>query len=117
MKKNYFQVYGNTVVCYLYDKQTGKTFKGVAVCQPEDTFDEELGKKIAKLKAIHKMQTYNAKCFGDLLEWAQTWATQIEDLKAEYSRWMSKSEHTYDRLMETLVPLLDKKVNKKDNNE
>ena len=35
-----------------------KEFVGVAKCHPEDEFDEEIGKRIAKLKALMKFNHY-----------------------------------------------------------
>lgn len=49
----------HTVVCILtVDKPSCKgTFAGIAKCEPQDTFDEEYGKLLAKRKAILKEQT------------------------------------------------------------
>ncbi len=112
-EKNTFKVYDRTVVFFLWDKQLSKFFRGVAVCSPEDEFDLETGKSIAKLKALHKMQIYKADLASRLLQDAEMYASLIEDFKNNYSMWMDKAEHTYDRLMKVLEPLT--KNNKKPN--
>lgn len=42
------------IVCVLNDKHTGRSFKGVAKCAPEDEFNAEFGKRLAFLRAQSK---------------------------------------------------------------
>jgi hypothetical protein len=53
-----FMVKEPVVVCTLTDAR-GRRHKGVAICQPEDTFVESVGKDIARIKAEIKM--YNCE--------------------------------------------------------
>ena len=74
-KKNQVKVYGKTTVFYLYDKDVEMFFKGVAVCNENDTFDAEIGEKLARAKAVYKMRLFKANALSDLL-------ADIEEAKA-----------------------------------
>lgn len=50
---------GPAVICFITEND--KIFKGIAKCIPEDTFDLEKGKDIARLKAELKQDTWNMK--------------------------------------------------------
>lgn len=48
-------IYNDPATILFYeDPITGKEKKVVAKCHPDDTYDKELGKKVAILKALHK---------------------------------------------------------------
>lgn len=73
---NYFKYYGMTTVFFLWDKDTNKYFKGVAVCRDgEAKYKKEFGEALARAKAVYKMRQYKA---ADL----QNFLTEIEEGKA-----------------------------------
>jgi len=74
-KKNQVKVYGKTTVFYLWDKDVELFFKGVAVCNEKDTFDAEIGEKLARAKAVYKMRLFKANALSNLL-------ADIEEAKA-----------------------------------
>ena len=67
-KKNYsFYRNGNTVICV--GRYARMPIKGIAVCSPEDTFDFEVGKKIAQARCEYKiMKRRLADCEKRLYE-------------------------------------------------
>lgn len=42
------------------------TFKGVAKCHPDDTFDVEVGKQVAKCKLLNKYHSARVKAYNRL---------------------------------------------------
>ncbi len=95
-----FHYYGNTTVCYLYDKFTNKVFKGVSVCTSQDTYNKKLGEDIAKLKALHKLQTFKMKLFSSLIDEIENWKSVEEDVREQYQNVSAKAERTFKRLTE-----------------
>lgn len=53
MRYNYYTNGKNMVVCT--STYAGKVVRGVAKCSPDDTFDLEYGKKLAKARCDHKV--------------------------------------------------------------
>ena len=56
MKKNYnykYIVVDNKVIAL--SRYAGKTVRGIAVCAPDDEFDIEKGKELARLRCAHKI--------------------------------------------------------------
>ena len=94
-----FYFYGNTVVCYLYDKYTNKTFKGVAVCSPEDTYDRNTGMEIAKLKALHKLQVYKMKQLSRLKDKIDNWKSIEDEVNEQYNLSVDKPETGWNQLI------------------
>ena len=63
----------------------GKTVVGVARCAPADTFDVEVGKKIAAARCTAKIAEKRMKRAEDCYSWAkecvQYWTEQAEKMK------------------------------------
>lgn len=83
--------------CSPYIIQHGKTYKGVARCMEEDEFDEETGKKLAKLNADIKQRMkisskYNRIIFGlentidELRQLMESHEEKIDELLAKKER-------------------------------
>ena len=100
MKRNEFNFYGRTTIYYLYDKQLDYTFKGVAVCAPEDEYNPEIGMRIAKLKAICKMRDAKAKLYGQVYEDIVELAKMKKEAKSQYKYWQDKAEESFNKLFE-----------------
>ena len=49
-------------------KSDGKTIKGVAKCSPNDTFDVEVGKKLAEARCKYKVMKRQALEAADLVD-------------------------------------------------
>jgi len=94
-----FYFYGNTVVCYLYDRHTDRTFKGVAVCSPEDTYDRNTGMEIAKLKALHKLQVYKMKKLSEIKDMITYWKSIEDEVSEQYKLSVDKAEKVWDQLI------------------
>ena len=96
--KNVVQRYGNTTVFFLWDKQLQQHFKGVSVCDPEDTYDEEYGLKIAKTKAILKMQKYREGLSLEMLAVIDQFKMLEKKTLNELSYWVTKANESEKRL-------------------
>lgn len=70
---------GNTVVAI--SSFAGKTVKGVAKCDPEDTFSLEAGKELAAARCNRKITTKRKKCAKVKLDNA---IKALEEAKANY---------------------------------
>jgi len=57
----------------------GKTVKGVAKCAPTDTFDEEMGKKLAAARCNMKITIKRVKRAIELCEFSELLAASAED--------------------------------------
>lgn len=67
-------------------KAYGKYFVGTAICKDCDTFNEEKGKRIAKLKAIYKMKKYRANELIKLQSILREYANLEEEVTDELAR-------------------------------
>lgn len=68
----------DVVVCII--KGNGVSCSGVARCHPDDTFDEELGKEVARRKAIIK---YKKLILADI-------RNTLDYIKSEKTRWIER---------------------------
>lgn len=71
------------------------TFIGKAVCQPEDTFDEVVGRRIAETKAHIKMHRRIRK---DVYQEYERLSNQAEDYANEYNKETDILFSLYDKL-------------------
>lgn len=53
-----YVTYDNVVMAIVH--HAGHTFKGIAKCDPQDTFDLEYGKKIARIRCLIKINKWDA---------------------------------------------------------
>lgn len=93
-KKNQVKVYGKTTVFYLWDKDVEMFFKGVAVCNENDTFDAEVGEKLARAKAVYKMRLFKANALSDLLADIEEAKALEAEAKTEYEYWRDKAQES-----------------------
>lgn len=92
--KNQVKVYGNTTVFYLWDKEMKLFFKGVAVCSENDTFDEAIGEKIARAKAVYKMRLFKANALSNLLSDIEKAKAIEKETRTEYEYWCNKAQES-----------------------
>lgn len=104
-KKSYWVRYGNTIIYYAYDKIYQQYFKGVSVCQPEDTFDLETGICIARQKAVLKKRSWYVRVIDDRLELIKRMKALEPELRQQREAWQNKVETSFKQLVETLDKL------------
>lgn len=67
-------------------RHRGKTVRAVATCQPEDTFDEEFGKRVAKLKLELKLTDLRSKSaereYDELIKCKEDLYDMIDEIEA-----------------------------------
>lgn len=67
-------------------RHRGKTVRAVATCQPGDTFDEEFGKKVAKLKLEIKLTDMRYKSadkeYNELIEVKCDLCEMLDEIEA-----------------------------------
>lgn len=106
MKKNKqksdFKVYDRTTVYKLWDEDTQQYFKGVSVCQPEDEYDQALGIKIARQKAVTKMRAWKVRACEDALKKIEQLKRLEPEVRKQYEYWKEKSEQAFKILVNTL---------------
>lgn len=93
IKYNYYNT-KNSVVCVSY--YAGKPVKGIAKCNPEDEFDLEVGKKLAKLRVDAKIATKKAKYAADKYYAARK---AYQDAKAHLEDMSSFMNKTADEMI------------------
>jgi hypothetical protein len=99
-KKNQVKVYGKTTLFYLWDKDVEMFFKGVAVCNEKDTFDVEIGEKLARAKAVYKMRLFKANALSDLLADIEEAKALEAEAKTEYEYWRDKAQESAELVNE-----------------
>jgi len=75
----YYKTSKNAIICVSH--YAGKSVKGVAKCSPNDEFNEEIGKELAKLRCDAKVASLRRQRAADL--W---WKAEAAYLKAEAER-------------------------------
>lgn len=95
-------VIANKKMVVVTTKYEGKTIKGVAKCAPEDTFDVEVGTKLAKLRCLSKLYD---KIYRNMAQELSNLGSCIDDLQAEYNfrfekfkAMLTKSDEVEDEL-------------------
>lgn len=67
-------------------RHRGKTVRAVATCQPEDTFDETFGKRVAKLKLELKLTDLRYKSaskeYDELMEFKNELCDMLDEVEA-----------------------------------
>lgn len=79
-------------------------FTGKAQCSSEDTFDMELGKRIAYRRAIVKLCKAKKRALLDFVEANKKF---IEDITKDANKLISKYEGTIDRKDQCIARILD----------
>ena len=91
MARYRFYINGNQVICV--SSYAKKPIKGVAKCSPEDTFNEEIGKQLAKLRCDAKVAKQRARRAKEDREMAAKWLNN----SLEY---YNKCENYYNNSLE-----------------
>ena len=94
----YFGRKGNKTVCVI--KSRGIEVKGVAVCDAQDTFDEEFGKELAKLRALSKMEQ---RIFERTVKTNMKMIYKIREENQKACKKVDRKKGEYDKLIETLL--------------
>lgn len=68
-----------------------KYFEGTAKCSPEDKFDIELGKKLARARMLKKYYKVRTNIFNQIAEEYSHYLTRIED-QLNYS-WLASNDN------------------------
>lgn len=67
-------------------RHRGKTVRAVAICQPEDTFDETFGRRVAKLKLEMKLTDLRYKSaskeYDELMECKNELCDMLDEVEA-----------------------------------
>lgn len=90
-------VIANKKMVVVTTKYEGKTIKGVAKCAPEDTFDVEVGTKLAKLRCIDKL---NGKIATNMAIELNDLYKYICELTEEYNYRLDKYKYKYAKALE-----------------
>lgn len=93
-----YVTYDNVVMAIV--RHCGHTFKGIAKCDPRDTFDIELGKKIARIRCLVKINKWDAareKHYIDCLN------RELTVMNKEYDKKQTKIAELKDELNSILA--------------
>lgn len=61
------------------------TYKGIAKCHPNDLWDEEVGREIAKQRALAKYRRHRVRV---LSEWLQTAEQRLSEIASLEQKWV-----------------------------
>ena len=87
-----------------YDFEYNKTFKGVAVCQPEDTFDELIGKQIASIKCDKKYHNAMSRKYVNLIYQLSAVITEINALLDMHEDAIENLDKRYEDVIARIQP-------------
>lgn len=79
-------------------RHRGKTVRAVATCQPEDTFDEAFGKRVAKLKLEMKLTDLRYKSASQEYDELSACRDELCDMIAEIEARMENTDEYLDML-------------------
>lgn len=89
---NYFEnEKKRVIVAVLVEERSGLEFKGRAKCSPNDEWNPELGRTIARKRAIMASSKF-------WINYAKTKRKEQEDIIADIDRFIAKQEKHYDTL-------------------
>lgn len=89
MARYRFYVNGNQVICV--SSYAKKPIKGVAKCSPEDTFNLEIGKQLAKLRCDAKVAKQRVKRAKEDRNLAARWLNSSMDYYAKCENYYNNS--------------------------
>lgn len=108
MAKYKFYVNGNMIVCVSH--YAGKSVRGIAKCSPEDNFDLEFGKRLAKarcdLKVADKRMDRAIKTKTDLAEEREALRVKMHKANEYYDDARDQlfdAEDAYYNLLDTVA--------------
>lgn len=101
-KKNEIKFYDRTTVFRLWDEDLQQYFKGVSVCRPEDEYDQGLGIKIARQKAVVKMRSWKVRACEDALKKIERLKQLEPEVLKQHEYWKDKAERAFAQLVTTL---------------
>lgn len=88
-------------------RHRGKTVRAVATCQPEDTFDEAFGKRVAKLKLEMKLTDLRYKSADQEYDELMKCKDELYDMIAEIDARLENTEEYLDMLDDERDDLFD----------
>ena len=88
------------VVCVAYVGKDNKQFRAVAKCSPNDTFDEDFGRKLAKARVDLKITTQR-------LDQSQNEYVEMQKMWTEYNRRYNNWQKHRDQLDGEFVRLCE----------
>lgn len=95
-------------------RHRGKTVRAVATCQPEDTFDEAFGKRVAKLKLELKLTGLRYKSasqeYDELMEFKHElydMLDEVEDRLANTDEYLIMLEEERDDLIDDYMEIVE----------
>ena len=103
--KSYYKQFGNKIVYFLLDKNFQQYFKGIAVCQPQDTFVLETGIRIAKQKALVKLNSWYMRLCSDRLDLIERLKEEEQIVREDYNKWNNRTQRSYETLTRMLKEL------------
>jgi len=108
--KYYVNEAKRTVVCVisLDGEYEIENFIGKAKCSPEDSWDEEKGKEIARLRAMIKVKSWVRKNKLDTIERIDWRIDQLQKLRQKYLNGDTRNAHEIAHLFEALNEEMNK---------
>ena len=90
------------IVLFLHvNCELNNKYIGVAKCDPEDTFDEEFGRKLARNRMLKKYYRDRAYIYYNIKECVDTFSTRFFKYSAKYSNMeLEKSREIIEQLNE-----------------
>ena len=98
----------NCVICVIHSKFFGRNFKGVAKCAPNDNFDEEFGKELARNRALLKLTKAKMASHATTCKYMHQCAEDFERVSKEQFNYWVKDTQKVARYSENIKLLLAK---------
>lgn len=99
---------GTTTKAVLFTYPFNKKFYGIAKTAPEDTYDREIGEKIALARALDKMSDYNYRIYSEQLK--ENDAAYVRE-RAKINKRIQKNYKNNIRKADTLYEEATRRIN------
>lgn len=104
MSRYRYYINNNEVVCVSH--YAGKAVRGVAKCSPEDQFNEEFGKTLARLRCDKKVAKLRFKRASKLYSEAEAMVDAAEDLLDKRDEYYCDAGQALDDASDALAEFL-----------
>lgn len=86
------------------DEFPGKIFVGLAICSPEDLYDEKTGCEIARIRAMRKLEQHKIQSYKQQLKGLQNLANEIVEWQKKREDRLIELDHDLAELLNSIDP-------------
>lgn len=88
-------------------KEKYNTYRGKSICDPNDEYDFEFGKKLSKLKALAKKYNYQIKELDETMEYHKEYIADIIADDKELEKYKEANKAKFEKVNEEIQKLIE----------